>query len=319
MNKKAKIISTAYRVLLLIKLLNENDYTIEELADIFLCNPNTAKNLSKEAILKYIYTLRLAGYSISKPSIANNHKYRLTRMPEVIKLNEEELNTLVILERYIASIHLNNLRKNYDDFFKKISKYLSEEQLIILNNKRKTFKDQLAFHNSHYSKHAALIKKAEQLCLEERRVIVKYINPLDDKDMQMVLDIKAIKFDSKDVYIAGHSSITGEKQLIHMSYIQDIKSLPAKAKGNAMTSSVIFKLKDRVAKGYRLYEDEKITQTDTKEATITVTSYIDDKDLLFRRLLRYGDYCEIIYPAYVRNDIVKIIHNTLKNYQTSIL
>ncbi len=48
--------------------------------------------------------------------------------------------------------------------------------------------------------------------------------------------------------------------------------------------------------------------------TIKVTTYLDDKNLLLRRLLRYGDSCEVIYPNTVKHKIAETIKNTLENY-----
>ena len=56
MEKKLKISSTAYRVLLLLSKLNEDEYNVNDLNNIFLKNSYIARLFSKDVILKYIST-----------------------------------------------------------------------------------------------------------------------------------------------------------------------------------------------------------------------------------------------------------------------
>ncbi|MFH0702555.1 MAG: WYL domain-containing protein [bacterium] len=317
MKKKPKISSTAYRVLLLMQMLNGDDYSIDNLNNAFSSEPSIARILSKEVIVKYITTIRLSGYNISKPCSANNYTYKLTKAPVTIKLSEEELKTFIILENYVSSLYQQKLQKNYNSFIKKFLRFLSDEQISMLNQMRKNYKNDPNFNNSKYTKYATLIKTFEQYCIEDQRVIVKYKLPYDDKEKQIILEPKAIKYDSDNVYISGYNPITGEKQSFHMDYIQEIKQLPVKSKFNYVISPVIFKLKGRLAKGYRPYEGEKITEADPDDKNLTIAAYVDDKNMLLHRLLKYGNYCEIIYPKYVRDKAIKIIQDTLKNYENA--
>lgn len=316
MKKNLKISSTAYRVLLLLKLLNENDYSIKELNTIFSSDKNVARSFSKVVMQKYITTLKLAGYKFTKPGLANKYKYKLIKAPVLINFTKDNLKTFVVLEDYVSSLFQEKLNKHYQSFLSKISGYLSEEQIAYLNYERKHQKSHSFFNNSKYSKYASLIRQFEKFCLEEQNIVVKYKLLPEGKDSQLILEPRSIKYDSDDVYICGYNPIAGERQLIHMDYIQEIKQLPVKSKYTSdKFSAVSFKLKGRLAKGYRLYEGEKISEIDKENGTITVIAYFDDKNFLIQRLMKYGDYCEVIYPKYVRDRIKEIIKDTLKNYE----
>lgn len=315
MVKKPKISSTAYRVLFLMQLLNRNNYTIDALNEIFYNNTIIARTFSKEVLLKYISTLRAVGYTVSKPTLANNYTYKLIKAPVTIKLSEEELKTLAVIEYHVLSLYQEKLHKNYNNFVKKLSRYLTKNQLNTLELKKKINISKTKDSSSKYSQYADLIKKFEQYCIEDQRIIVKYKFPLDNEEKQIVMEPKSLKYDSNDIYISGYNSITGEKQLLHLNNIQEIKQLPTKSKYNYVLSPIVFKLKGRVAKGYRLYEDEKISETDTEAGTITIAAYVDDVNMLIQRLLKYGDYCEIIYPKPVREKIITMVQDALKNYE----
>ncbi|OGI18096.1 MAG: hypothetical protein A2287_08440 [Candidatus Melainabacteria bacterium RIFOXYA12_FULL_32_12] len=318
MGKKTKISSTAYRVLFLMQLLNTNDCSIDYLNNTFSNDPNIARTFSKEVILKYIYTLRSAGYNVSKPNPANNHTYKLVKAPLTMRLNEQDIRTLIILEGYVSSLYQERLQKSFRSLVKKLSRYLSEEQITLLNSIRKAQTNELQQLSLKYSQYTSLIQKFEQYCVEDQRVIVKYKFPIGDEEKQIILEPKSIKYDSKDVFISGYNSITGEKQLLHLNNIQEIKQLPVKSRYNYVLSPIIFKLKGRLAKGYRPYEDEKIAGTDPEAGTITIAAYVDDRNMLLQRLLKYGDYCEVIYPKAAREKTISLVQDALKNYDANV-
>ena len=77
--------------------------------------------------------------------------------------------------------------------------------------------------------------------------------------------------------------------------------------------SVIFNLKGNLAKRYSLRENERLLP-DSAPDTITVSNRGENKEVLFARLLRYDDQCEIITPKSYRAEMHKIICDTLHNY-----
>src|SRR3989339_1574013 len=251
MSRKSKISSTAYRVLRLMQLLNQNSYSPDDLNDIFSKDPYIARGFSKEVILKYITTLRSACYQISKPSPKNNHTYKLVKAPISIKLSENDIKSLAIIETHVMSLYQEKLRKNYESLVNKILRYLPEGQIALFNRTREYLTDELKSLSSKYSEYASLIKQFEQYCIEDQRVIVKYKFQLDNEEKQIVLEPKYLKYDSNGVYLSGYNSITGERQLLNLNNIREVKQLPIKSKYNYILSPVIFKLKGRVAKGYR--------------------------------------------------------------------
>lgn len=81
----------------------------------------------------------------------------------------------------------------------------------------------------------------------------------------------------------------------------------------SMFSSVTFRLKDRLAKGYRLRDDEKLLQTKS-DGSIIILNQKEDRVLLLKRLMRYGENCEVISPKTLREEMKQMIETTLSNY-----
>ena len=50
------------------------------------------------------------------------------------------------------------------------------------------------------------------------------------------------------------------------------------------------------------------------DGSITVTNKNENKEILFSRLLRYDDKCELIRPIAYREEMKELINNMLENY-----
>jgi hypothetical protein len=250
MKTKIKIISTAYRVLYLLLLLNEKNMSLQEILSIFSEDECIEKDFSQEVIFKYISTLRQCGYDIARPL----------------------------------------------------------DKLIAINAKTKMSKPLIC------PKQAKLIEKFEQCLAEEKRIILKYKTFFGEDSTYAALEPKGIKYNSHMTGLSGYNHISGEMQMISLENVEEIEELPLKSKNSVSLSPVIFKLNSRLARGYRLYEDENVQSRDENEKTLTVVSYAEDKNILLKRLLKYGDYCEILYPQSLREKAVSTINNALRNY-----
>ena len=301
--------------MLLLLHLNNGQCKVDQLNNLFSEDQYVSRYFSKEVILKYISTLRTAGYDISKPMSSNNYNYELNKSPVLIELSTEQIENIALLFYYAKSLHQNKIIDNYNSFLKKIKKFIPEKQVQLLN---KELKKQGENRETDFFKHAPyeeLIKKIENYLKENQRVSIKYRLSCNKEEKQIILEPNNIKYDQKEVYISGYNPITDQTHSIKLRQIVEIKQLPTKSQYNQILSPITFKLKGQLAKVYRPYENEKITSDNEKSNTLTVTAYVDDKDILIKRLLKYGENCEVLYPEHARNDIIQIINKTLKNYE----
>jgi len=314
MDKKLKISSTAYRILLLLLYLNENPYSANQLNEIFSKDEYVARYFSKDVILKYISTLRFAGYKISKPGLANNYSYELNKSPVSANLTENQIKVLAVMDGYVKSFHQIKMVEKYKNFLRKVKKIIPDEQVEALNNELKNQEENPCEDFSRHNDFADLIKKVEHFKEEKCRVMIKYKLFDTKEEKQIVLELKNIKYDKTEVYLSGYNPVVGQTQLIKFGQIVEIRHLPTKSQYGQMLFPVIYKLSGQLAKGYRPYENEKITETSEKTNSITVTAYTEDQDMLLSRLMRYGEYCEVLYPKRARDSIIKMINKTLDNY-----
>ncbi len=315
MGKKLKISSTAYRVLLLLQKLNEKKLSIDELNYIFSEDPDIARFFSKDVILKYISTLRMAGYKIEKPAASDNYRYVLNKAPIQIEFSEEEIKALALLRNYAYGLQQNKYVKNYCSFIEKLKRYISNDQVTKLKEQFKLKQNDEIINK--FKKYSDLIKKIEQYISENQRVEIKYNSLEENAEKLVVTKLQRIKYEKNSVNIIYYDLIAGQTGSVNIEDIINIKQLPSISGKGQILCPVIFKLKGRLAKIYRPYEREKLGELDLKTNEITVTAYSEDVDALLQRLLKYGENCELLYPRQFRNKMMNLIKNTLENYQVT--
>ena len=81
-----------------------------------------------------------------------------------------------------------------------------------------------------------------------------------------------------------------------------------------MKTTVVFKLKNRLAKTYKLKENEYSEGFD-EEGNQTIVNKSGVLNTLIPRLLRYSYDCEIITPKYLREEMKSIINEIINQYE----
>lgn len=319
MCKKYNVSATAYKVLALFKILCSGSFDIKNLVIELYKDANIDRYVSKEVIIKYIATLRSANIKIDRPAKINNYKYSIKKSPTLIDLNVDEIKILATLYFITPKLSQKRITENIETLLLKLKKFMSESHIQIFENHLNHLKES-KYKNDILEKVIpeeliAKIEQFEKICFEDMRTSISYILPSSNKKIELIFEPKYIKFKKTTIYLAGYNFITGEKQLLDIKNICSINQLPVKSKYNNRVSPIIFKLKGKLANSYRPYESEKITDKNILTNEITVTSYVEDKDLLLTRVLKYGECCEIIYPEYVREEIKNIILKSLENYK----
>ncbi len=315
MRNKSKISFTAYKVLLLMKILNEENLNLHEISQFFSNQKDVSTPLSKEVILKYLNTLKASGYKISKPASSNDYRYELLKAPYLINLSKDDLVTIIKLEYFIENLFLKELDNSLKNVLNKMDKFLPEESGEHYAEIKESLYEKNTFDLKifDYSEYEEMIHKFEVYCAEAQRIQITFKIPYEESEKTITLEPKELNYKENKVFISGYNPYNNEHQDINFQYITGTKQLPTKSKNTRSSSPVIFKLKGRLATTYTPYEGEKVDKD--QDDYIKVSTYTEEKNNLLKRLLRYGDDCEILYPIEIRETIKETISKTLNNYK----
>ena len=81
-----------------------------------------------------------------------------------------------------------------------------------------------------------------------------------------------------------------------------------------MAGAIVFRIKNRLARNYKIRDWERLDKIEGDGSHIIVNKNEDLNNLL-KRIMRYGTECEIISPKFMREEMIELINKTLANYQ----
>ena len=145
-------------------------------------------------------------------------------------------------------------------------------------------------------------------------VVVTYINKSGEKEIR-TFEIKEIIEQKKETIVVCYDSKIGRNKKISISSIKEMKQLPKKTSGVSRLNSVVFEVYGRLVSVYKLKPSEKVINFSNTH--LVVSNSEEDKDILIRRLLKYGENCKIIRPKSVQKEFLELTENILKNLEAS--
>lgn len=306
MKKSKKIGNTSIRVLETLKFLSNNEASIQDIIRYFeKIDPNN-RIYTNEVILKYINTLKVFGFRFIK----KKDKYVIMNSPNQIDFSQDELQAISILNSLAENFPEIKIKTNLHNFLLDLEKRFSDNTRLIQQNIKR---DEIISFKFDYSKYKKQIEEYEKYCIDGQRIKVTYKNNKDETISCMV-EPNEIKYHGSNVYLCVYNPVSAQIQDLKFDDIMQIEQLPQKINSINMLSSVTFLLKGRLAKAYKLHDGEKLMQIKT-DGNVVVLNKNEDRTLLLKRLMRYGENCEILSPKNFREEMLNTIKKCLKNYE----
>lgn len=286
MYKYNKKHNSCVRVLEFLKLLIQSDIAIN---DIYKTDKEDFKDIeSYETYLKYITTLDFSGIKTEK----KGKKYSLCNSVFTVEFSEREILLLLKIYEAFKNCCLEKQREDIEQLFKNIQKFMPKNTVFneqfqhlknielqnTLSQKAQTYQDYAELHQKLKIIYngEAMIVEPQNTEIENGIVYFNIYNPDKSNVMKLVAD-----------------------------NIEKIEILPARTKGQNFSQTVVFEVYDRLAINYRLRECEYV-ESFTENSKIIVNSG-EDKDLLIKRLLKYGENCQVLKPTSFRKDFIETL------------
>lgn len=306
MRNMSKKNDTSLRVLEILKMLIREPSSGEELIRKIGDEQNLENIYTKETLHKYFNTLELVGLKIEKNK--KDKKYCLKNFPVEISLTEKELKILCLLEGYVKNLYQNRIESPFCEFLKNIEKGFSKETLFIYNsikanNVMKTDIDFLC--------NASFIRQLEKYCIDSQKLKIGYMSKSNKCTEIFVVEPKAIHYEVDKVYLFVYNPKLAQNQKLLLENIIQVIQLPQKVSSNSSPNTVVFELKGRLAKSYKLKDGEKIINYSA--SNIVVSNSKEDKTILFKRFLKYGENCKILQPVSIQKEFIRFVDKVLAN------
>lgn len=293
------------KIFQLILLLYQDKADYNSVVEIFKndLKGDQSPNNIQVVLNKYINTLKVFGIKFKK----ENNKFKLLSSLYSLDFSIEDLKSISIL--------LNSI-ENFPD--KRITQDLSNfvrELCLRMSNSAKNKLDNLNYNydfSFYYSDLKEQIEQCENICREKFNVEICYLK--NKKEIKIKCTPKEILYDTKNAYIQVYDLFGNVNVEIPLSDILSITTLPQIARPIKVPTTVVYKLKNRLAKTYKLKENEYSDGFDS-DGNLIVINKNEPFDKLLQRLMRYTYNCEIISPKRLRTEMLNLINKTLENYR----
>lgn len=254
---------------------------------------------------KYLNALKIFGVKVKKV----NNKYHMHSPLFKIKLDLKDIKSISILKKACTQLpdgknkllckqFLKELEIRYDETAKRISQV--ENSIKNLN---------LDFYHSEL---VAQVKLCEQYCQDQRKLELIYTDDRGNEINLLGSPIETVYIKRK-VYLRVAGTNGSRIYDIPIENIISLRQLHNSATNNLMPTTIVYRIKNRLAKNYKLRDWEKLQNIEADGSKIVVNKN-EDFNLFLARLMRYGTDCEIISPKFIKDEMIDIINKTLSNY-----
>ena len=306
MKNNKKLNEGCLKIFHLLELLYNDKADYDSVVSIFKDEiDETSVNTIQVNLNKYFNTLKIFGIKIKK----ENNKFKLLSSLYSMNFTIEDLKAISLLTTSVNSFPDIDLTQDVNEFLQSLEARMNNED----KNKLNELKQNTPTDNSfYYTDLREQIKECEQVCKENCKITVIYKKR--KKEIHCKCTPKDVVYDSKNAYLKVHDYIKHNLIEIPINSILTIIKSPSVASTIEMNTTVIYKLKNRLAKTYKLKEDETSEGFD-EDGNQTIINKSGNIDNLIPRLLRYSYDCEIISPKHLREEMKRIINETISLYE----
>lgn len=302
---RTKLNDGCLKIFELLNLLYEDEAQYQKVIDIFKddFNEDQSTNNIQVVLNKYMNALKVFGIQIEK----ENNKFKLRSNLYSVPFSTDDLKAINILTTSANNFPNEQISKELKKFIQVVKNRMNNENKNTLNNLNSKYNFSFCYSDLKYQ-----IEECEKICKEKYIIEIVYLK--NNKEIKCKCTPKEVVYTSKEVYLQIYDYAKAKNTDIKISKILSIIKLPQIANSqNFTTTTVVYKLKNRLAKTYKVKENEYSDGYD-ENGNLIIVNRNEPHDKLLNRLMRYTYNCEIISPKILRNEMIDLINKTIENY-----
>lgn len=306
MKNNKKLNEGCLKIFQLLELLYEDKADYDSVISIFKDEFADQSTNNIQVILnKNMNALKVFGIKVIK----ENNKYKMLSSLYSMPFTLDDLKAISIITNSIKEFPDEEIDKNILSFINNIQFRMGNEDKNTLNNLSQNRNYDFSFY---YSNIKDQVEQCRKICKEGFIINVFYISK--GQEISCKCTPQEVLYDTKNAYLKVYDTISRQNLEIPITNILSIAKLPQIAKKVEMTTTVVYKLKNRLAQTYKLKETETSEGLNANGELIVINKG-EPFDKLLQRLMRYSYNCEIVSPKNLRKEMIKLINKTLNNYK----
>ena len=291
----------------MLKMLSNGTAKYRDIIELFNGSEKSDNAGANVILNKYLNTLKIFGINIYK----SKNIYYLQNSIFSINLDNNDIKMLKKLKNASGILHNLKQKENFERFIKDIELRLTRAAKETLYSG--SFEDADSINYEYVEKYKTLITRLENCCFENQKLELDFT--LDYKNYKVLCEPKEIIYKNQKAYLSVFNHLSRQVFDVPIDAITEVKQLPVLSKIKETSATVVYKIKDDLAKSYQLKEWETCDGRFDEQGWLTIVNHNEDFDELIKRLMRYGSNCIVVSPKTFRESMIEAIDDTLKNYK----
>lgn len=287
-------------------MLTKGGADYKKVIELFTSESTEGKSNPHVALNKYLNTLKIFGVKVKK----QNNKFYMLSAPYRIDFDADDLKIINAFKEYLNVMTKGKLKTNFEDFIHSLEIRYSESTKTLAKAIESTENVDYSFG---FSELKDQILKCEQYCQENQKLEIIYKDIKGDEIHITCAPIELI-YKKRKICLCANVQSEGRVVEIPLDNIKTINQLPSQATKQMLATTIIFTLRNRLARNYKLREHESIKEV-KPDGSLVIINKNEDHDILLRRLMRYGNQCTINSPKFFREKMLEVINKTIENYE----
>ena len=262
----------------MLKLLSKGTAYYSDIIELFNPDENNPTAGAHVILNKYLNTLKIFGINIYK----SKNIYHLQNSFYSLNLAKNDIKMLQLLK---TSRELLNSTNDSDNLRR----------------------------SEYFTKYRDLISKCEGYCNDNSKLEISFY--ADSKEYKLICTPKDITFINQNIYLSVFNHLSRQIFDIPIDKITAIKQMPVVSATREAPMTVVYKIRNNLAKAYRLREWETTDGKIDEDGWLTIVNNNENFDVLIKRLMRYDVCCQVVSPKNFRERMLSTIDETLANYE----
>ena len=289
-----------------ITMLYEDKAYFKDVIDLISDGKYDGTSNTHVTLNKYLNALKIFGIKVKK--IKN--KYHMLSPLDKITFNSEDIKCIEKLKEAADLLPNGSNKQNISAVIKNIEVRFDDATKEIVNFNDCTNNIDLVFLKYDM---VDQIKLCEKYCQDKQKLEILYTDS-SNNNMNIVCTPLETVYLKRQVCLKTIGNNGNRVYEIPIDSIKSIKQLPSAGITVNMPTTIVYRIKNRLAKNYRIREWEKLETVEADGSKIIINKN-EDLNMLLKRLMRYSTECEVISPKFFKEEMINLINKTLSNYE----
>ena len=288
-----------------IKMIYEGDVEFKKVIDHVSNGKYDGTSNTHVTLNKYLNAMKIFGIKVKKI----NKKYHLLSSLYKLKFNPDDIKSINILKEAGAVLPDGKNKTNFESFIRSLEMRFDESAKSLEQIADNTQNLNLSFYHSEMSEQ---IKQCEKYCQDKQKLEIIYTTEKGEAINLLCSPIELL-YQKRKIYLKALGNNGSRVYEIPIETIQSVKQLPISNSGQSIPTTIVYRVKNRLARNYKLRDWERLDKIEADGSHIIVNKN-EDLHMLIKRLMRYGTECEICSPKFFKEEMIERINSTLENY-----